>query len=108
MEATSGGERLRWQRGWPTTSGRCASGSRCRAFNDVKTPPTFRDFVRSRTIMGELPTIGKDAALRSVPGPRPTGRRGRPRVYGKHRIDLAKRVGQRRGWSTGVFDQYGE
>jgi hypothetical protein len=52
--------------------------------------------------------LRKDAALHTVPGPRPAGRRGRPRVYGEHRIDLAKRGGQRRGWSTGVFDLYGK
>jgi hypothetical protein len=52
--------------------------------------------------------LRKDAALRTVPGPRPAGRRGRPRIYGEHVIDLAKRAGQRRGWSTGVFDLYGE
>jgi hypothetical protein len=52
--------------------------------------------------------LRKDAALWAVPGPRPQGRRGRPRVYGEHRIDLAKRAGQRRGWTTGVFDWYGE
>jgi DDE superfamily endonuclease len=51
--------------------------------------------------------LRKDAALRTVPGPRPPGRRGRPRTYGKDKIDLAKRAGQRRGWSTGVFDLYG-
>jgi hypothetical protein len=51
--------------------------------------------------------LRKDAALRTVPGPRPPGRRGRARVYGEHRIDLAKRAGQRRGWSTGAFDLYG-
>jgi hypothetical protein len=43
-----------------------------------------------------------------VPGPRPPGRRGRPRTYGEGRIDLGKRAGQRRGWSSGVFDLYGE
>jgi hypothetical protein len=52
--------------------------------------------------------LRKDAALRTVPGPRPPGRRGRPRFYGEHRIDLAKRAGQRRGWSTGAFDLYGK
>jgi hypothetical protein len=52
--------------------------------------------------------LRKDAALRTVPGPRPPGRRGRPRVYGEHRIDLARRGGQRRGWSSGVFDLYGK
>jgi hypothetical protein len=52
--------------------------------------------------------LRKDAALRTVPGPPPPGRRGRPRIYGKETISLAKRAGQRRGWSTGVFDLYGE
>ena len=27
--------------------------------------------------------LRKDAALHSVPGPRPTGQRGRPRIYGE-------------------------
>ncbi len=51
--------------------------------------------------------LRKDSALRTVPGPRPAGRRGRPRIYGEAKIDLAKRAGQRRGWSSGVFDLYG-
>jgi len=52
--------------------------------------------------------LRRDAALRTVPGPRPPGRRGPDRVYGEHRIALAKRAGQRRGWTTGTFDLYGE
>jgi hypothetical protein len=52
--------------------------------------------------------LRKDAALWTVPVPRPSGRRGRPRIYGEHRIALAKRAGQRRGWTTGVFDLYGQ
>jgi hypothetical protein len=52
--------------------------------------------------------LRKDAALWTVPEPRPKGRRGRPRIYGEHRIDLAKRAGQRRGWTTGSFVLYGE
>lgn len=50
-----------------------------------------------------------DAALRSVPPEIPEGRRGpgRPRIYGPDRISLAKRGGQRRGWSTGEFTLYG-
>jgi hypothetical protein len=52
--------------------------------------------------------LRRDAALRTVPGPRPPGRRGPERVYGEHRIALAKRAGQRRGWTTGTFDLYGE
>jgi DDE superfamily endonuclease len=47
--------------------------------------------------------LRKDAALWTVPG-----RRGRPRVYGEVRIDLAKRAGQRRGWATGWFDLDGK
>jgi len=52
--------------------------------------------------------LRKDAALRTVPGPRRPGRRGPNRTYGEHRIDLAKRAGQRRGWVTGTFDLYGK
>ena len=52
-----------------------------------------------------------DAALRStLPTPRPGQRRGRgrPRKYGKQRISLAKRAGQRRGWQTAECTVYGE
>lgn len=52
--------------------------------------------------------LRKDAALFTVPGPRAPGRRGRPRIYGEGRIGLAKRAGQRRGWTTGSFVLYGE
>jgi hypothetical protein len=52
--------------------------------------------------------LRKDAALCTAPPPRRPGQRGRPRVYGEQRIDLAKRAGQRRGWATGTFDLYGE
>jgi hypothetical protein len=51
--------------------------------------------------------LRKDAALRTVPGPRPAGKRGRSRIYGKGVVDLAKRAGRRRGWSCDVFDLYG-
>ena len=51
--------------------------------------------------------LRKDSNLRTVPAARP-GRRGRPRVYGEGRIDLAKRGGQRRGWTTGTFTLYGK
>jgi hypothetical protein len=49
-----------------------------------------------------------DAALWSLPREVPAGRRrrGRPRVYGTERIELAKRAGQRRGWQTGTFTLY--
>ena len=51
--------------------------------------------------------LRKDAALRTVPGPRPSGKRGRPRTYGPDVIDLAKRAGQRRGWSSETLTLYG-
>ena len=52
--------------------------------------------------------LRRDASLRTVPGPRPPHRRGPARVYGEHRIDLAKRAGHRRGWATGTFPLYGK
>jgi DDE superfamily endonuclease len=51
--------------------------------------------------------LRKDSALWTVPAVR-SGKRGRPRIYGEHRIDLAKRGGQRRGWATGTFHLYGK
>ncbi len=51
--------------------------------------------------------LRKDAALWSLPEPKPPGQRGPAPTYGKAVIDLAKRAGQRRGWSTGTFELYG-
>jgi hypothetical protein len=53
--------------------------------------------------------LRKDAHLRGLPpARRPRGRRGpRPR-YGKGRIDLAKRAGQKRGWQRLACVQYGK
>jgi hypothetical protein len=52
--------------------------------------------------------LRKDSALWTLPDPRPAGRRGRRRIYGERRIDLAKRAGQRRGWLGGTFTLYGK
>jgi hypothetical protein len=52
--------------------------------------------------------LRKDSALWTVPGPRTPHRRGPNRTYGEHRIDLAKRAGQKRGWATGTFELYGK
>jgi hypothetical protein len=52
--------------------------------------------------------LRKDAALRDLPEPKRPGRRGRPPLYGRRRIDLAKRAGQRRGWRSEEFDLYGQ
>ena len=46
--------------------------------------------------------LRRDAQLYDLPTP-PTGRRGRPRIYGKNRISLAKRAGQSGGWETITF-----
>jgi hypothetical protein len=53
--------------------------------------------------------LRKDAALFEVPVPVPSGqrRRGRPRRYGKKKISLAKRAGQRRAWLVKTFVLYG-
>jgi hypothetical protein len=50
-----------------------------------------------------------DAALWSLPLNLPPGQRGRgrPRVYGKDRLSLAKRAGQRRGWQPVRVKLYG-
>jgi hypothetical protein len=51
-----------------------------------------------------------NASLWSLPPEIPPGQKGpgRPRVYGTERISLAKRAGQRRGWTTEAFTLYGE
>ena len=51
--------------------------------------------------------LRKDAALWTEPKARVKGQRGRPRIYGERRIDLAKRAGQAGGWSSGEFELYG-
>ena len=60
------------------------------------------DFLKPAKALGMtvVSRLRKDAALRTLPGPRPAGKRGRPRTYGEDVIDLAKRAGQRRGWSV--------
>jgi hypothetical protein len=69
-----------------------------------------KEFLKPTMALGMtvVSRLRKDAALRSLPGPRPAGQRGRPRTYGEDVIDLAKRGGQRRGWSSETFDLYGE
>ena len=45
--------RRRWRRGWPTTSGRCVSGSRCPLFNALRTRPKI--LIGSHSIMAWSP-----------------------------------------------------
>jgi DDE superfamily endonuclease len=67
------------------------------------------DFLKPAKALGMtvVSRLRKDSALRTLPGPRPAGKRGRPRSYGEDKIDLAKRGGQRRGWFTETFTLYG-
>jgi hypothetical protein len=67
------------------------------------------DFLKPAKALGMtvVSRLRKDAALRTLPGPRPAGKRGRPRTYGPDKIDLAKRGGQRRGWSSETLTLYG-
>jgi hypothetical protein len=52
--------------------------------------------------------LRQNARLWSLPpAARRPGQRGPLPTYGKQRIDLAKRAGQRRGWRTDTFDLYG-
>jgi hypothetical protein len=53
--------------------------------------------------------LRKDAHLQSVPsGQRRPGQRGPLPTYGKQRIDLAKRAGQKSGWQRVACMQYGQ
>lgn len=56
------------------------------------------------TLVGRL---RKDSALRDLPPPEQAVRRGRPRIYGKHRLSLAKRAANRHGWSDVPCTVYG-
>jgi hypothetical protein len=68
-----------------------------------------KDFLKPAADLGMtvVSRLRKDADLRTLPGPRPAGKRGRPRTYGPDVIDLAKRAGQRRGWSSETITLYG-
>lgn len=71
----------------------------------TKRPFLQRALKAGATVVGRL---RKDAALRDLPPPGKRRGRGRPRKYGKNKISLAKRAGQRRGWQTVVCTVYGE
>jgi hypothetical protein len=64
-----------------------------------------KEFLKPAKALGMtvVSRLRKDAALWTVPGPKPPGRRGPAPTYGDRRIDLAKRAGQRRGWTTEAF-----
>ena len=74
----------------------------------TKEPFLKRAIATGATVIGRL---RKDAALRDLPVPlRPGQRRGRgrPPIYGKNRISLAKRAGHKQGWQTIDCTVYGK
>jgi DDE superfamily endonuclease len=52
--------------------------------------------------------LRKDAALWSLPSPKPQGQRGPAATYGKQRLSLAKRAGHKDGWQQVECTQYGK
>ncbi len=74
----------------------------------TKRPFLRRALKQGVTIVGRL---RRDAALRDLPPKLKKGQRrgrGRPRKYGKNRLSLAKRAGQRRGWKSIACTVYGK
>jgi hypothetical protein len=74
----------------------------------TKSPFLKRALAAGVVVVGRL---RKDAALRDLPpAARPGKRRGRgrPPKYGKTRISLAKRAGQKRGWQAVTCTLYNE
>jgi DDE superfamily endonuclease len=96
------GEMVAWAAGWLRFLGRplwvVADGAYAkRAF--LRAAKAAQTIVVSR--------LRKDAALFDVPVASGKRGRGRPRIYGKKSISLAKRAGQGRGWLWGTFELYG-
>lgn len=72
---------------------------------------TKKPFLRRVLRLTDVVVVGrlrKDAALRDVPTRLKRPGRGRPRKYGKHKISLAKRAGQTRGWQDVDCTVYGK
>jgi hypothetical protein len=71
----------------------------------------FLEVAREQPNVVVISRLRRDAALYTVPKPVLPGRKrgpGRPRTYGKKRINLAKRAGQKRGWQQVTCRQYGK
>jgi hypothetical protein len=69
-----------------------------------------RPFLRPVLALGwvVVSRLRKDACLYDLPAPRQPGQRGRARIYGQNRIDLAKRAGHHGGWQQVECVQYGQ
>lgn len=61
-----------------------------------------RPFLRPLMRLGVVvfSRLRKDAALFDLPSPPRPGKRGRRPIYGKNRLNLAKRAGSKGGWTT--------
>jgi hypothetical protein len=94
---------VRWAHGWLKLWGKAVWVVADGAY--AKAPVLKPLLVLGVTVVSRL---RKDAALCSVPPAREPYTRGRPRVYGEHRVSLAKRAGHPGGWITGTFTLYGK
>ena len=71
--------------------------------------PFLRPLIAAGVVV--VSRLRKDAALWDLPPTSKKGSprgRGRPRKYGRNRISLAKRAGQKRGWQTVACVLYGQ
>jgi hypothetical protein len=59
----------------------------------------FLDALRALGVV-VVSRLRKDARLWDLPPARLPGQRGRPRIYGEQKIDLAKRAAHRHGWQS--------
>ena len=59
----------------------------------------FLDPLRKKGVV-VVSRLRKDSRLFDLPPERTPGQRGRPRIYGEHRISLAKRAAHRHGWES--------
>lgn len=67
----------------------------------------FIDPVRTKDVV-VVSRLRKDARLFDLPAARQSGERGRPRIYGTHRISLTKRAANRRGWESITYTSRGQ
>ncbi len=94
---------VRWAHGWLKLWGKAVWVVADGAY--AKAPVLKALHALGVTVVSRL---RKDAALWGVPVAPAVKRRGRPRVYGAHRLSLAKRAGQKGGWITDTFTLYGK
>lgn len=71
---------------------------------------TKRRFLKPAIATGAtiVTRLRKDAALHSLPVKLKKRKQGRPRKYGKNKINLAKKASQKKGWSKTTVTLYGK